>query len=247
MEEKLKQSISLILPVYNEEALVEDALRTCVQALERDFEDYEIIVIDDGCKDNTWNIVKELASTNERIRAVQNLINLNQGVSIQRGIALAAKDYVIHNGVDLPLDPRKIKKLIATIGDTQLLVIQRKVYAGATLWRKLISRINIWLRMLLFPFHTKGITDMNFVQVYKRELFPSIMPLAKSPAFTTPEMILRANHHGYKVAVQEFEFQAREVGQGSLGKLHDITWTIYDMFRFRYLLWIGLERHGLTK
>jgi len=247
MAEKIQVGISLILPVYNEESILARAVDTVYQSLERDFSDFELILVDDGSKDRSFEIMQDLGKKYPKIEIIRNLVNLNQGVSIQRGFAMAKKEFVIHNGIDLPLKPDSLKDLIREMQDVDLLVLERNIYSGATLWRKVVSKLNIGLRKLLFPFLTKGITDMNFVQIYRSNIIRSVLPLAKSPAFTTPEMIFRARHNGYTIKSINIDFEARTVGKGSLGRLHDIVWSTYDMFRFRYLLWIGLEKHGKTK
>lgn len=247
MVEKLKKSISVILPVYNEEKIVEQAIFKTYTALENDFEVFELILVDDGSKDKSYEVMIELQKKYPDIKVIQNLVNLNQGISIQRGFAIAKYDYVLHNGIDLPLQPGELKRLIEEIGDTDLLVLERNIYSGATPWRKFVSKINIGLRGTLFPQLSKDITDMNFVQIYKQDIIKSVLPLAKSPAFTTPEMIFRARYKGYKVATKHIDFEARSEGKGSLGRLHDILWSTYDMFRFRFLLWIGLEKHDKRK
>lgn len=247
MQTKSPISVSVIIPVYNEEKLVRSAIEDCLSKLDADFEDYELIVIDDGSKDETASILRAHFGNEPRLVLSPNSINLNQGVSVQRGMAIATKDYTVHNGIDLPLDIKDLRALLDTVGDADVLILQRKQYSGATNWRLVTSNVNIFIRTLLFPILTRGVKDMNYTQIYKRSILKSILPLAKSPAFTTPEMILRAKATGLKVETREVVFHARTHGSGSLGKLHDILWTIYDMFRFRYLLWIGLQVHGKVK
>lgn len=247
MSEKSKNSVSLIIPVYNEEVLVKDALNECLAKLAANFEEYELIVVDDGSKDNTKKIILENFSNSPNVVFCPNYINLNQGVSIQRALAIATKKYVVHNGIDLPLDINDLRKSIDETPDADMIVFQRTIYSGATSWRKLTSNINILIRRILFPKLTTGIPDMNFTQVYTKQIIPFVMPLAKSPAFTTPEMIMRARLMKYTIQLKEIHFHARQHGSGSLGKLHDILWTIYDMFRFRHLLWMGIEKHGKVK
>jgi len=244
---KSDKSISIIIPVYNEEKLLKNAVEVSLEKLSRNFNDFEIILVDDGSKDNSMHILKEHFSGLENVHIHANHINLNQGITVQRGMALAKKQYVTFVGVDLALDYDELKEVMDDIGDNDLVILQRKVYAGATNWRLLTSKVNIWIRKLLFPILTSGIRDMNNTQVYRQSILKSILPLAKSPAFTTPEMIMRTKILGYKVQIKDVTYHERKVGKGSLGKLHDILWTIYDMFRFRYLLWIGLEKHGKTK
>ena len=167
---------------------------------------------------------------------------------MQRGFSVATKEIVMHNGVDLPFDPSMTKKVIQeNWKDVDVLVLERKAYSGATWRRKIISKCNLILRTMLFPVIFRGFKDLNYIQFYSRAALKEIMPLASSPTFTTAEMIYRAKHLNYRVTKKCFEYEARPVGKGSLGKVHDITWSIYDMLRFRYLVTIGLEKNGKLK
>jgi len=247
MSGKCTKSLSLIIPIYNEEKIVKAAIEDCITSLEKDFEDFELIIINDGSSDGTQNILTEFFSNHPRIKLIPNYINLNQGISVQRGHAMATKSYTVHNGIDLPLKPSEIKHHLENIGDTDVLVLERKKKSGTSSWRLITSNVNILLRKMLFPILTRGFKDMNFTQIYRKEIVPKILPLAKSPAFTTPEMVLRARCLNLKIKTVDAEFQERKVGIVSLGKVHDILWTIYDMLRFRYLLWIGIDKHAKIK
>jgi glycosyltransferase involved in cell wall biosynthesis len=244
---KSSHSLSLILPLYNEETLLESALNYCIEVLQADFEDFEIVLIDDGSKDMTLSILQEKFAHYPFIKIHQNYVNLNQGITVQRGWKIAEKDFVLFNGIDMPLDLKEVKEILEELSDNDVIVLERSIYQGATQWRLITSNVNFWIRKLLFPIVTSGFDDMNYTQIYKKTIIDSILPLAKSPAFTTPEMIIRARINGLKIAQKMITFNERKHGTGSLGKLHDILWTIYDMFRFKYLLTIGINKHGKVK
>jgi hypothetical protein len=99
------------------------------------------------------------------------------------------------------------------------------------------SFLNRILLKILFPVACKSIFDLNYTQIYKTEIIPEIIPLAKSPAFTTPEMIIRAKCLKLKIKTIIIEYNPRISGKGAFGKPHDILWSLYDMFRFRIKLW----------
>lgn len=244
---KSNNSLSLILPLYNEETLLESALNYCIDVLQNDFEDFEIILIDDGSKDRTLSILQEKFAQYPFIKIHQNFVNLNQGITVQRGWKIAEKDFVLFNGIDMPLDLKEVKSILDELNEYDVIVLERSIYQGATQWRLITSNVNFWIRKLLFPVLTSGFKDMNYTQIYKKSIIDSIMPLAKSPAFTTPEMIIRARINGLRIVQKMITFNERKHGTGSLGKLHDILWTIYDMFRFKYLLTIGINKHGIVK
>lgn len=239
MTKKKSESISVILPVYNEINLVETAVNRCIQVLSRDFADFELILVDDGSTDGTGDIMKKLSKNDERIRVLHNIINLNVGISIQRAVAIATKDFIVHNAIDLPLATEDIAGLIKHIKDCDVLVLERKTYGGYTLWRWITSKINRILLQMFFGY--RGIRDMNFTQIYRRNIIPKILPLAKSPAFTTPEMILRAKRMGLCIKSIAVDYHQRPAGKYALGKPYDILWSIFDMLRFRLKVWSKLS------
>jgi len=234
---KDKLSISLILPVYKEKMNLLQAVNRCVDALERDFDTYEIILVDDGNTDDTGRLMDDLAKKNPNISVIHNIINLNVGISIQKALVLSKMENIVHNAVDLPLAPEEIKTILLLHNDFDMLVLERKKHAGYTLWRFFTSFSNRFLIKLFFPLLSRNIGDFNFTQIFKKKNISSIMPLAKSPTFTTPEMILRAKLLGHKVKTHKTNYYARTDGKGAFGKPHDILWALYEILRFRFYLW----------
>lgn len=239
--EKLSESISLIIPVYNEKKLIRPCLLRCLEALSRDFKDFEIILVDDGSTDETAEIIEEFRKSDERIKVTYNIINLNVGISIQRGLASANKDFVLHNAADLPLAPEDIAGLMPFLKEYDILVLERKSYSGYSMWRWIVSRINRALLHMLFPIISRGIGDFNFTQIYRRNILPDIMPVAKSPAFSTPEIILRAKYNNLRIKSITVDYRPRTMGESAFGKPHDILWSLYDMVCFRFKYWRGCQ------
>jgi undecaprenyl-phosphate 4-deoxy-4-formamido-L-arabinose transferase len=244
MPEKISESISLVIPVKNERNLLESTVRRCIKTLSRDFTDFELILIDDGSTDGTGDMMDELAKHEERIHVLHNNINLNVGISVQCGMAVATKDFVVHNAVDLPLSVEDIARSIHHMKDCDILVLERKSYSGYTLWRWITSKVNRLLLRVMFG--RNDIHDMNFTQIYRRDIMQKLFPIARSPAFTTPEMILRAQCLGLRVKSVMVDYQPRTVGKGAFGKPHDILWSLYDMLRFRLKVWKKLSRDSKT-
>jgi glycosyltransferase involved in cell wall biosynthesis len=235
--EKIQKSVSFILPVYNEKTLLEHAADRCLQALTEQFSDFEIIIVDDGSSDGVAETLELLAAKSDRIKILRNIVNLNVGIAVQRGLMSARCDYAVHNAVDLPLAPEELGGIINGMNDCDLLILERSTYAGYMKWRIVTSLVNRILLKVLYPVAVKGIIDLNFTQVYKKEIIPMVLPLAKSPAFTTPEMIIRAKYLHLRVKTLLVDYKPRLSGKGAFGKPHDILWSMYDMFRFRIRLW----------
>ena len=112
----MKKRFSVIICAYNIETYVSKAIES---VLNQTFKDYELILVNDGSKDNTLNILKEYESKNgDRIKVIDNVINL--GLSKSRNIAIsqANGEYIVHlDGDDLFYEPDTLKKINNTIGE----------------------------------------------------------------------------------------------------------------------------------
>lgn len=228
-------SLSLVMPGLNEEANVERAVRRACAALEEHTDEFEIIVIDDGSSDRTGELAEALAAEDARVRVLRNPRNVNYGVSLARGIAAARCDWVLHDGMDLPLAPEDLPLFTPHFGEADVIVVRRTSRAAHSPWRKLTSWVNqLLLRILFAP----RVRDLNFTQFYRRAWVQQVEIASTSPAFVTPELILRAERSGRRVREVEAEFRRREAGQAHFGRPRDILWTLSDMLRLRLSTWL---------
>jgi len=83
--------VSIIMPAYNAEKTVKDSV---LSALNQTYTDFELIIIDDGSKDRTTEILKELAMTDSRIRILRNSPNQGVSASRNRGISEATGEWI---------------------------------------------------------------------------------------------------------------------------------------------------------
>jgi GT2 family glycosyltransferase len=232
-------SISVVLAGYNEETFVAEAIERHIKMLRANFEDYELILIDDASRDKTASIMEHYSNQDSNVILLKNLVNLNFGTSVLRGLKYATKKYVIYNAIDMPLVPEEIPQIIqeASERDADLMVLERLNYR-CTSWRKITSNINLYLLRILFPQLTKGIHVFNFVQVFRTSVINEIIPLARSPIFVWPELIFRAKLKKMHIICKPVAINPQlHIRGGSFGKPHDIIWGIYDMLRFRNRLW----------
>jgi len=117
--------VSVILPTYNRAYIIEKSIQS---VLNQTYQDFEIIVIDDGSIDNTEEIIKELQEKDNRIRYLR--LNINKGASHARneGIKIAQGEYITFQDSDAEWMPEKLEKQIKAI-ENNLKII----YTG--LWR----------------------------------------------------------------------------------------------------------------
>jgi dolichyl-phosphate beta-glucosyltransferase len=109
----IKMEISIVIPSYNEEKRIGKTLEKVQSFLNKENYDYEILVVNDGSKDKTEEIVKDFSEKNSRIKLVNNPGNKGKGYTVKNGMTAAKKEWVLFSDADLstPIgELRKFKK-----------------------------------------------------------------------------------------------------------------------------------------
>ena len=106
----MKEKISIVIPIYNES----DSLQELYSEIKNNVTNYEheIIFIDDGSTDNSWNILKNLTDNDENIKTIKFYNNFGKSEALSEGFTIADGDYIITMDADLQDDPNEIKSLI---------------------------------------------------------------------------------------------------------------------------------------
>ena len=227
--------LSVIMPVLNEEESLENAIERVVAALESLVEDFEVIVVNDGSRDGTGEIADRFGRRDARVRTIHNAENLNYGRSLQRGFAAARYDWVTHNGADLPLAPEAYEPFVRAFEKADVVVASSVAREAHSTWRKVTSWTNRALLAALFAPRTR---DLNFTQFYRRSAIHPERLYSTSPAFVTPELIIRAERSGQRIIELEADFSRRRLGRAHFGRPKDIAWTLRDMLGLRPSTWL---------
>ncbi len=110
------RGLSVVLPAYNEEAVIAETVRTCAEKLALLAPDYEIVIVDDGSRDQTGEIADGLAAADPRVRVVHNRPNRGYGGALIAGFDAATKPLAFFMDSDGQFD----------IGDIAALIEQRE-------------------------------------------------------------------------------------------------------------------------
>jgi glycosyltransferase involved in cell wall biosynthesis len=109
--------LSIVIPAYNESARIENALERVMSCVQEQGWDAEVLVVDDGSKDNTAAIVQRWMSRYPRLHLVQNPGNRGKGYSVRNGLLQAAGDVVMFTDADLSAPMEEAERLLAAIAD----------------------------------------------------------------------------------------------------------------------------------
>lgn len=227
--------LSIVIPVYNEEALVGAASRELCAALEARGWDYELLLCENGSRDRTNDVLDELAAENPRIRVLHET-EPNYGRALRHGILEARGEYVLCDEIDLcDVDFHERALALLRRGEWDM-VVGSKVLAGAQDERPLVRRagtlvINGMLRVAL---DFKG-TDTHGLKAFRRE---PLLDVAKACVVErdlfASEFVIRASRMGRRVT--EIPVTVREKRRPSinlfrrvpnvLGNLGKLVWVI---------------------
>jgi undecaprenyl-phosphate 4-deoxy-4-formamido-L-arabinose transferase len=108
-------SVSVVVPVYNEERTLEEVYGQAVVALEAIGKPYELIFVDDGSTDGTWRIIERLNAGDANVHAVRFKRNFGQHPAMHAGLSRARGDVVVTMDGDLQNSPADLAKLIAAV------------------------------------------------------------------------------------------------------------------------------------
>ncbi len=150
--------LSIIVPAYNEEALIGATLEGLQTYLSRRPEQYEIIVVDDGSQDKTTEVVKRWQECNEvELRLLVNPQNKGKGFSIRRGVQESRGQFIVFIDADLPYELEAIDGFLKALQNGCDLAIGSRVLPGSQvkgvpLLRYASGQIFSWMvQAVLFP------------------------------------------------------------------------------------------------
>jgi glycosyltransferase involved in cell wall biosynthesis len=220
------KSLSVFFPCYNEQENVERVAKAALELLESLGIDYEIIIVDDGSKDNTGKIADKLAAENNHIKAVHHSPNRGYGAALQSGFKAATKDYVFYTDGDGQFDIKELPMLFKYTAQYDI-VTGFRIKRQDNFMRKLNAFC--WTTMVNFLFGMK-IKDMDCAfKLYKRKIFDEIN-LKSTGALINTEIFARAHNKGYKVYQLGVHHYPRMAGQQTGANLKVILRAFKELF-----------------
>lgn len=133
--------ISCIVPRLNEEAHINDITKRLEDVFKKERLSYEIIYVDDGSRDNTWQVIKEVQARDPDVKAVRLNRNYGQHAAILAGFEIIKGEYAVTIDADLQNPPEEIPKLLAKAREGYDVVGGWRYPRKDPLIRKLFSRI----------------------------------------------------------------------------------------------------------
>ncbi|MCJ7434915.1 MAG: glycosyltransferase family 2 protein [Anaerolineales bacterium] len=223
--------LSLIIPVYNEEENLPLLYDAVISALKPIKKDWELILVDDGSRDNSLVELKKLAQKDKKhIRVVQFRRNFGQTAAIAAGIDFASGEIIVLLDADLQNDPADIPMLLAKLDEGYDLVSGwRKDRKDNTLTRTIPSNAANWLisQITGVHLHDYGCT----LKAYRRDTLAGFRLYGEMHRFIP----VFAHSVGAKITEVPVHHHAREFGKAKYGLERTIK-VVLDLVTVKFLL-----------
>jgi glycosyltransferase involved in cell wall biosynthesis len=167
-----RRSISVVTPVYNGEASVGELCRRLTEVLPRISAQHEIILVNDGSPDRSWEMISELSSRSPAVRGLNLMRNYGQHNALLCGIRAAKYDLVVTMDDDLQHPPEEIPRLLARLEEGFDVVYGAPKTEQNGLMRALASRITrLALRAAIGREVAKNVSAFRIFPTQLREAF----------------------------------------------------------------------------
>lgn len=197
--------VSLVIPMYNESSIVNDALKTYSTYMEKTFEDWELIFVDDGSKDGCGDVIKEASEKDERIRLEGYEVNRGKGYAVKTGVLASKGDLVIFTDCDNAYGEETIGRAVEqmTSTGTDMLIGSRNLtndgYKEYTFIRRLASKAYIKIICIFAGFKLSD-SQCGF-KGFKGEVGRKLFKYSEVERFAFDlEIILLAQKAGYSIS-----------------------------------------------
>lgn len=231
-------NLSLVIPVYNEVDSLRELHSQIVDSATSQALEVEIIFVDDGSRDGSWDVIRHLANEDQRVQGIRFRRNFGKAAALTAGLKLATGELVMTLDADLQDDPAEIPKFIAKLNEGFDVVNgwkQRRLDP----WHKVYpSRVFNWMvsRMTGLKLH-----DHNCgVKLFRRQVAREIRLYGELHRFVP----VLAHARGFKVTEIGVNHRARKHGQSKYG-IRRFTRGFLDLLTVSFLIGYGQRPHHM--
>ncbi len=220
-------NISAFFPAYNEEGNIVKLAEKTSKVLSEICADYEVIIVNDGSKDNTAAVSAELAKRDKHVRVINHEKNRGYGGAVKTGLNSAKFEWVFFTDGDGQFDVNEIKEL-AKLTDKYDFINGFRIKRADPFHRKLNAFMWGTMVKLLFRFKVKDV-DCAF-KLMKKEIIDRAQ-MESEGALSSTELLAKATKMGYKIGEIGVHHYPRTAGTQTGAKLKVIIKAFVELFK----------------
>lgn len=221
--------ISIVIPVHNEEEVLESLYKRLIPVMDGINKPYEILLINDGSKDRSEHILNELHQRRpEHIRIIHFNGNYGQHMAIMAGLERVRGEIIVTMDADLQNPPEDIPKLVAKMEEGHDVVGGYRQNRQDSLWRKWVSKLHNIIRAKITP-RIPMKDEGCMLRAYRRHIVDVMVSSGEASTFI-PALAMTYAHNPAEVGVSH---EARQEGTTS--------YNLYKLIRYNFDLITGFS------
>jgi glycosyltransferase involved in cell wall biosynthesis len=217
--------VTICIPAFNEATTIESVVLDARRALEQAEIPGEILVLDDGSRDRTWQLLRELQKEMPVLQLRRHPDNRGIASTFAELYRWASKPLVFLNSGDGQWHMNILLELLPMVTEFDIVVARRRV-KHYSYGRLLISWLFNALPALLFATPTY---DAGSVKLVRREIYD--IPLISKGVFGEAERIIRASRRGFRIGVKDVDHLPRLAGKASGARVSLVLQAMLDLSR----------------
>lgn len=230
---------SIVIPAHNEQNRLPGTLEQIFHFLEQQSFTYEVIVVENGSTDRTYEVAQEFATRHEQLRVIQS--EKGKGAAVQRGILTAKGEYRFMCDADLSMPVEEIVKFIPPNLQNFDIAIGSREARGSVRYNEPSYRhwggrgINFLVQTLILP----GLNDTQCgFKCFRADVAEDIFNRQTLQGWSFDiELLYIARRHGYRIV--EIPIHWHHFSDSKVSALRDAVGMISDIFRIHANAWRG--------
>lgn len=207
-------NLSIVIPLLNEEESIQELHDWIAEVMQSNHFSYEILFIDDGSTDGSWQVIQRLSEVNPNVKAIRFIKNFGKSQALHAGFKAAQGDVVITMDADLQDNPEEIPELYRLITDERYDLVSgwKKKRYDSVLAKNIPSKLFNWAAR-----KTSGVKLNDFncgLKAFRNQVIKSIEVSGEMHRYI-PVLAKNAGYH--KIGEKVVQHQARKYGKTKFG------------------------------
>lgn len=234
MASKKLPSISVFFPCYNDAGTIGKLVENALNVLKKISNDYEVIVVNDGSKDNSRQIVEKIIKKNKKVKLINHLKNRGYGGALRSGFKAAKKSLVFYTDGDGQYDVNELPLLLTLMTPDVNFINGIKMGRGDLPYRVFFGNMHKFINRWLFWLPVYDV-DCDF-RLIRTNLIKKLK-LKSSSGSICIELVKKAERAGASFRQVSVHHYDRKFGSSQFFKPSKILKTYLDIFK----LWLEIN------
>jgi glycosyltransferase involved in cell wall biosynthesis len=233
MPTKIKPTISVFFPCYNDSKTIGDLVKNATAVLKEISSDFEVIVIDDGSTDKSREVLKKLVRTNKSLKLILHEKNQGYGGALKSGFKNSTKELVFYTDGDGQYDVLELPLLLPLLSDDVDFINGIKMQRGDSADRVFFGNLHKFITRWMFWLAISD-TDCDF-RLIRNKVLKKVLLKSNSGSICV-ELVKKCERAGARFREISVHHYPRKYGKSEFFKLDKIISTYIDLLG----LWVKL-------